>query len=134
MTKHSKQFNTRLKIINYLYKYELMGETLSSKEAYESVQYNDYELKVIDKIIGIYDKLVSTIKKYLISSWTWERLAPLEKAILIFGTFEMQIEDLPLVINELIIIARGLIPNDNYQYINSILDKIGNEYAKIKNH
>lgn len=132
--KTSKKFNTRLKIINYLYKYELMNENLTSNEAFESGDYSDYEIKIIDNIARIYDKLIGTIKNYLIVSWKWERLAPLEKALLIYGTFEMQIEDLALVINEVVVIAKGLIPNDNYQYINSILDKIGKEYAKIKNN
>lgn len=129
---YSKEFASRLKIINYLYKYELMLEKLTSDEAFESGDFTSREIKIIDKISENYEKLGKTIKKYLHESWTWERLMPLEKAILIFGAFELQIADLALVINELIIITKGLIPDNKYQYINSILDQVGNEYAKIK--
>lgn len=129
---YHKQFLSRLKIINYLYKYELMAEKLTDDDAFESGEFNDRELKMIKKISENYQKLVKTVQKYLQTSWTWNRLMPLEKAILVFGAFELQITDLALVINELVIITKGLIPDNKYQYINSILDQIGNEYAQIK--
>lgn len=125
--------NARKNIIFYLYKMILLNQEINSDQAFETEDFNDYELKIIEKISKNWDKLIKIAETHLISTWKWSRLDALEKSILIYGAFEMQINQKAIVINELINFTREYIPGEKYKYINSILDKIGRDYEIIKN-
>ena len=77
----------------------------------------------------ISDRIISSFLK---EDWKWERIAPLERSILIYGTFELAVSDKALVINELVDITKGFIPGDSYKFINAILNNVGKYYEKVK--
>lgn len=129
----NSRLQDRADIITYIYQSELLKKNLDSDLAFESGDFDNSQLKKIEAISKNYDKFQKIVSKYLKSSWSWKRIDPLERAILIYGAFEMSFLDKALVINEMVILAQGYIPGDNYKYINSILDKVGDYYEKIKN-
>nr|WP_237076608.1 transcription antitermination factor NusB [Mycoplasma phocoeninasale] len=49
---------------------------------------------------------------------------PLTRAIIIFGEYELLSKDAKIVINEMVNIAKIFIPNDDYKFVNKILDLI----------
>lgn len=102
----------RASVVSYIYKFELMGSEFSSVDAFESGDFESKELKVIEAIEKNYDKLTKTVKQFIKENWQWERIAPLERAILIYGAFELIINDKALVINELVTLTKGYIPGD----------------------
>lgn len=125
----------RAAVVSYIYGFELMGSKLSSVKAFESGDFETRELKSIEAIEKNYDKLLRTVKQFIKKdSWQWERIAPLERAILIYGAFELIINDKALVINELVTIAQGFIPGDSYKFINAILENIGAYYEQVKSN
>lgn len=120
------------RIIKYLYKFELMNEVVTSVDAFESGDYDSQEIKMIEAISKNYDKYKILITKFISSKWSWERLAPLLRAILICGAFKVSIRDRALVIDVIIDITKEYIPDDSYKFVNSVLDQIGDYYDKIK--
>lgn len=124
----------RANIISYIYGFELMGSPFSADQAFESGDFDAKDLKTIEAIAKNYDKFSKVVKQFLKGSWSWERIAPLERAILIYGAFELVVKDKALVINELITITKGFIPGDSYKFINAILENIGAYYDKIKSN
>lgn len=122
----------RARFIEYIYGFELMGEPFSHIQAFESGDFSDAELKMIEAIEKNYARFSKLAASYLNQNWSWERIAPLERAILIFGAFELTFGEKKNVINELISYTRGFIPGENYKFINVVLDKIGAYYEQVK--
>ncbi|MDC8916212.1 transcription antitermination factor NusB [Metamycoplasma hyosynoviae] len=117
-----KIFDKRVKIINFIYKYELLGEKLNSNELFEEEELLKNEIVILSQIEGKYElfkKLIVSITK---DEWEWERLQPLVRAILIYGIYEMFITEHKVVINEMINIAKIYIPGSEYKLINKVLD------------
>ncbi|ASI53805.1 N utilization NusB-like protein [Metamycoplasma hyosynoviae] len=117
-----KIFDKRVKIINFIYKYELLGEKLNANELFEEEELLKNEIVILSQIEGKYElfkKLIVSITK---DEWEWERLQPLVRAILIYGIYEMFITEHKVVINEMINIAKIYIPGSEYKLINKVLD------------
>lgn len=131
MSKLSK-LEERANIVKYIYQYEVFKKDLLAVEAFESGDYSQKEIDTIEKIAKAYPKLKALISKYFMSNWTWYRIDPLERAILLLGSYEMIGTDKALVINEMVILAKGYIPGESYKFINSVLDKVGGFYDSIK--
>lgn len=122
----------REKIIGYIFSYELLNKKLDSIDAFELRDFDKKELKIIDKIAKHYIVFKKLILFFSKKSWTWERISPLNRATLLFGTFEISFEKKPVVIDALVKYIKEYSPDDSYKYINSILEKIGIYYEKIK--
>ncbi|MDC8900907.1 transcription antitermination factor NusB [Metamycoplasma hyosynoviae] len=117
-----KIFDKRVKIINFIYKYELLGEKINANELFEEEELLKNEIVILSQIEGKYElfkKLIVSITK---DEWEWERLQPLVRAILIYGIYEMFITEHKVVINEMINIAKIYIPGSEYKLINKVLD------------
>ena len=121
----------RVRKIHFLYKYELLNEPIDLVDAFENYNFSSEEVKELEELKNEYPKLKATITKYISKSWTWERLNPLERAILLLGTFEFKTLDKKIVINEMIIYAKEYLLDNKYKYINAILEKTSN-YGKEK--
>ncbi len=132
MKKQESKLEDRSHIINFIYLSELSNKEIDTDLAFESGDYDSLELKKINNIAKNYAKLRNVVTKFTKEDWPWTRIAPLERAILIYGAFELSFIDKALVINELVIIAQGYIPGESYKFINSILDKVGEFYEQIK--
>lgn len=120
------------KIIEYIYTSEVMGQELNSVLAFESGEFDKRDIQIIDMIASKYTQFKKLIEKFIKESWTWSRLAPLERAILLYGAFELNVKDKAHVINGMVMIAKAYIPGESYKFINAILEKIGGFYDKIK--
>ena len=123
-TQHKK----RTRKIHFLYKYELLNEKLNLEDAFENYNFNEEEFKEIEKLMEDYDNLKATIKRYLKKTWSWSRILPLERAILIVGAYELKSLDKGIVINEMIIYSKEYLLNDKYKFINGLLQNISDEY------
>lgn len=129
---HSEKITLRENVIGYIYSHELLSRELNDIDAYESGMYTELEIKYIKGIAKNYEMLKKLILKFTKDNWTWARMAVLTRSILIYGAFELQFNEKPLVIDVLVQYAKNFAPDDSYKFINSILDKVGKYYETIK--
>lgn len=122
----------RLKIISYLYFFELMEIPLEAKKAFEEDLLSSSEIKIIENISANYNKYKQLVSRFIVKNWSFERLNPLERAILIWGSFELSINEKNQTIYEIVGLTKDLIPDDSYKFVNKILDEIGGVYERIK--
>ena len=126
------KLKSRSNVINYIYKFELMNEEFNNVDAFEKGNFTEEEMKKIEILEKNMKRYKALVNKHIIQGWSWTRLAPLERAILIYGTFELSYMPKALVINEMVILTQGFIPGDSYKFINSILQRVGEYFEKIK--
>ncbi|MBN4089411.1 transcription antitermination protein NusB [Mycoplasma enhydrae] len=127
-----KRYQFRKNIIGYIYQYELFDKTLDSKEIVDNELnvLNDKEIKTL-KIIESKHEIIQNIAKNFISkNWDWIRINPLTRAIIIFGIYELTYNDSKVVINEMINISKIFSPNDDYKFINKVLDLVDKNIIK----
>ncbi len=111
--------------INIFYRYFLV---LDKEEIFNLIEKNIYKVN-IEKINNIFinlDDIISFISQHLNESWEFERLDNLEKSILVIGVYDIKYKKISkkIIINESVKIAKMLLTNDNYKYINAILDNL----------
>ncbi len=126
------QLKSRMNVINVLYVYELTGETPLMETIGEDFVLEEKEIKALEWIIKKYEPLKKMIVKFLKQGWGWKRLAPLERAMLLYGSFELSFKPKAVVINEIVTLAKGYIIEESYKFINAILDKVAGEYEHKK--
>ena len=114
----------RTEIINTIYKYELFDQKVDSKQIFEDDNLDDNAIKIIEQIEAKYDSLKKIIIAALSADWEWERLQPLVRAILLYGTYELFLNNPKIVINEMINITKIYIPGTVYKLVNKVLDLI----------
>ncbi len=126
------QTKSRMNVINVIYISELTGERLTIEASRNDFDLSVVEFKSLDWIINKYDYLKKLITTFTKDNWTWNRMAPLERAMLLFGAFELSFRDKKIVINELVILSQGYISGESYKFINAILDKVAKYYETKK--
>ncbi len=124
--------NFRENIIGYIYSYELFDKNLNSDEAFENGYLSEKEIKCIDMISKNYHIFRKVINIFTKENWKWGRISAINRAILIYGAFELSFNDKPLVIDVLIKYSKEFVPDNSYKFINSILDKAGDYFEKMK--
>lgn len=122
----------RTEIINTIYKYELFDQKVDSKEIFEDDNLDDNAIKIIEQIEAKYDSLKKIIIAALSADWEWERLQPLVRAILLYGTYELFLNNPKIVINEMINITKIYIPGTVYKLVNKALDLIASKLVDKK--
>lgn len=87
----------------FLFASHLVETTLKNKESYQNL-----------------------LEKHLKKGWTFDRLSPMEKAILLIATCELLESDLPknIIINEAVNSAKTFCDDDTYKFINGVLSKV----------
>lgn len=149
--KYSIRTNMRAMVVIVVYKYELMNDKVDSKEIFENDIFNDlfnYEsllknndlnqiykkqLSIISSIEKNYDVFKKMITRFIREDWTWDRINPLTRSILLCASVELWKLDIPIVANEYVKIAKDFIPDDeSYKFINVVIEQIGKEYNEIK--
>lgn len=85
----------------------------------------DYIDKILDDLENNTNNYIDLIKPLLVH-WDIDRINYLDKAIMIEAISEIKtgLNNKKIAINEAIIISKEYIPDDNYKYINGVLDKI----------
>ena len=122
----------RTEIINTIYKYELFDQKVDSKQIFEDDNLVDNAIKIIEQIEAKYDSLKKIIIAALSADWEWERLQPLVRAILLYGTYELFLNNPKIVINEMINITKIYIPGTVYKLVNKVLDLIASKLVDKK--
>ena len=122
----------RTEIINTIYKYELFDQKVDSKQIFEDDNLDDNAIKIIEQIEAKYDSLKKIIIAALSADWEWERLQPLVRAILLYGTYELFLNNPKIVINEMINITKIYIPGTVYKLVNKVLDLIASKLVNKK--
>lgn len=122
----------RTEIINTIYKYELFDQKVDSKQIFEDDNLDDNAIKIIEQIEAKYDSLKKIIIAALSADWEWERLQPLVRAILLYGTYELFLNNPKIVINEMINITKIYIPGTVYKLVNKVLDLIASRLVDKK--
>ena len=140
----------RAMLIIVIYEYELLNEKVNLNKIFEDDKFNelfDYsklktkhtneiskeQFTIISVIEKNYDTFKKMISKYIRNDWTWTRINPLSRSILLCASAELWKEDIGLISNEYIELTKDFIPDDEtYKFINVIIQKIGEEYEYFK--
>lgn len=123
----SKTLFKREKRIFLIYHFYLFN--WSKEEFFDSALNDDFfsfnkeNLEVIKKIFENLEETEKKISSKLIN-WEWNRIPPLEKAVLINGLSEINIfsNKKQIVISESIKFVKKYCKFENYKYINAVLD------------
>lgn len=117
-------FNKRVKIITYIYQFELFDEKVNVNEIFNNNDLNNFEVQTLTIIQNEYVLFKNLIIKALNNAWIWERLQPLIRAILLYGLYELFINEPKVVINEMVNITKIYTIGDEYKLVNKVLDTL----------
>ena len=117
-------FNKRVKIITYIYQFELFDEKVNVNEIFNNNDLNNFEVQTLTIIQNKYVLFKNLIIKALNNAWIWERLQPLIRAILLYGLYELFITEPKVVINEMVNITKIYTIGDEYKLVNKVLDTL----------
>lgn len=117
-------FNKRVKIITYIYQFELFDEKVNVNEIFNNNDLNNFEVQTLTIIQNKYVLFKNLIIKALNNAWIWERLQPLIRAILLYGVYELFINEPKVVINEMVNITKIYTIGDEYKLVNKVLDTL----------
>ena len=85
---------------------------------------NNFEVQTLTIIQNKYVLFKNLIIKALNDAWIWERLQPLIRAILLYGLYELFINEPKVVINEMVNITKIYTIGDEYKLVNKVLDTL----------
>ncbi len=133
---YKKRRVQRMNNVDIVYKYELFNELLDVNKIFAEDNVNNDQLKILISIKKNHNKFIQTAKLFLDDDWTWLRISPLTRAIILCASVELWTLDKKIVINEYVEISKDYIPDETYKFVNKILDKIGRLYEqnKLKNN
>ena len=117
-------FNKRVKIITYIYQFELFDEKVNVNEIFNNNDLNNFEVQTLTIIQNKYVLFKNLIIKALNNAWIWQRLQPLIRAILLYGLYELFINEPKVVINEMVNITKIYTIGDEYKLVNKVLDTL----------
>ncbi|MBR3571146.1 MAG: transcription antitermination protein NusB [Mycoplasmataceae bacterium] len=140
----------RIMIVIIIYQYELFDKTIDSEEIFKLDKFNELfnfnvlKTKNISQIQKEQSSILSTIEKnykvfkktitnFIRTDWSWSRLNPLVRSILLCASVELWKLDVGIVANEYVQIAKDFIPDDkSYKFINIVIEEIGKKYNVFK--
>ncbi|WP_036437834.1 transcription antitermination factor NusB [Mycoplasmopsis gallinarum] len=127
-TKRKSQRELRIEIINFLYQAELKEELLNPAKIFldnEDLENSQFlKLEVIAKEYSLYKKWIN---QFLKEGWSWNRIEPLIRAILLYACYEFLANNQPkVVINEAMEITKLYYGKENKikNMVNAILQEI----------
>jgi transcription termination factor NusB len=84
------------------------------------------QMHAIEYYINHRDELVKTISSKLGTNWQWERIPPVEQAILLATVSEAKTSkiDRKILIDQALVTTKHFADPESAQYINAILDKV----------
>jgi len=113
--------------ISLLYKYYLLGDLSWLESAKEQAQTEKQKAKIA-WFLTCYEKekyLITQIESKLTKGWSFSRLPPLEKSVLVYATHEILFVKeifIPSLINQIVEFSKKHLEDDKYKYVNKILD------------
>ncbi|WP_339022300.1 transcription antitermination factor NusB [Spiroplasma endosymbiont of Crioceris asparagi] len=126
----ASKIEVREGVVQLLYRYYLLelNKNTLKQEVLDNFQvdfFNEKDnLNMLD-LINELEKIESHLSSKLNKSWSWERLAPVARAILVNGYFEINYLNVSkaIVIDKSMDILRKYIPTTDPKFINAILDE-----------
>ncbi|AWX43004.1 transcription antitermination protein NusB [Metamycoplasma cloacale] len=125
-----KIYEKRTRIINYIYQCELFNISLNIEELLINNDILEEDLKILKSIEHQYSLLKSILIKTLSSDWSYERVLPYLRAVIIYGIYELMFNTPNVVINELINITKLHCPGNAYKFVNKVLDLVASKLHK----
>ena len=125
-----KRRDQRIKIMNCLYQYLLTEKTI------EDIFDDNLDVDDKNSISFIVETTVNTIENMddlqkditdnLTEDWQWDRLGFIERALLLMGAYEIEHTDTdkPVIINEVVEIAKVYCDEEASGLLNGVLDKL----------
>ena len=113
--------------ISLLYKYYLLGDLNWLESAKEQAQTEKQKAKIA-WFLTCYEKekyLITQIESKLKKGWSFSRLPPLEKSVLVYAAHEILFVKeifIPSLINQIVEFSKKHLEDDKYKYVNKILD------------
>ncbi|UZK64194.1 transcription antitermination factor NusB [Mycoplasma mycoides subsp. capri] len=117
-------------LIQTFYKYQLLNASIDyiHQDILDDVQNinNKDVLFEIEQIAKKQTDLINHININVSSSWKWDRIPAVIRAILIVGTYEILYTNTPkpVTINEMVKYAKEIEPDFDYKFVNAVLDKL----------
>ncbi|MCU4706334.1 transcription antitermination factor NusB [Mycoplasma sp. CSL7503-lung] len=138
--KNKTRRELRIEVISVLYKYELLGEKISLEEIKQEFNLNNEQLKTLRRIENSYIFSKNIFNRLLNENWSWNRIDPLIRAILINAASEFKIIQPKIVFNEAIEITKMYYPledgeqnKDKKNLVNGILENFYKAILLIEN-
>ncbi|BDX52780.1 transcription antitermination factor NusB [Metamycoplasma equirhinis] len=128
----SKKLQNRIKLITFIYQFELFDEKISCEKIFQDNDLQNWEVNILNLIESKYDFLINVAKQFISKDWEWNRVLPLTRAIIIYGEYELLFNEPKIVINEMINICKLLSPNNDYKFVNKVLDLISKNVINKK--
>lgn len=142
--KYSNRRQIRMMWVMMVYKFELLDHKISTEQLFEIDEVMDlfyckknnnfHELMKVLKIIEKnYDNFKKMISNFIRQDWTWKRISPIIRSILLCASAELWNLDIGIVSNEYTDITKDFIPETTeYRFVNSLIEKIGKKYNEHK--
>lgn len=113
--------------ISLLYKYYLLGDLNWLEPTQKQSQTNKRKNRTAWFLNGLEKEkyLIGEIEKRLKTGWNFSHLPPLEKATLIYASYEIFFNSnvfVPALINQIVEFSKKYLESEKYKYINKVLD------------
>lgn len=143
---YSPRRQTRMISVMILYRFELFQIQPTEVAVFEIEDFDDLfnyqqmfkikpraiwqqQVQVFSVLSKNYRQFRLLIQSFIRTDWSWSRLSPIIRSILLLACVELQQLDLGIVANEYIEIAKDFIPDsDSYKFINRVIQQIDNLY------
>jgi N utilization substance protein B len=128
----SKRHLLRALVLQTIFAWEFRGGDAEAILSYNLVngghhgEDQAFALNLLAKIVKNHEEVKETIKKYA-PEWPWEKIAPVDRAILEVGTAELLFDkDIPalVAINEAIELAKEFGTESSSKFVNGVLSSI----------
>lgn len=127
------QMHEKLMICVYQYLFYLsisekqdLNTIIRSAFGNDEAKNDPFVVQNVKSFITNLPEIVSLIEPKLKETWTFERLGLMERSILVLGVNEIKYFDVPkpIVINTCVKLAKKYCDDNQYKFINAILEKI----------
>lgn len=128
----SKRHTLRALVLQTLFAWEFRGGDAEAILSYNLVngghgmEDQTFALKLLERIMRYRDEVKEVIKKFA-PEWPWEKIAPIDRAILEVGACELLFDpDMPhlVAINEAIELAKEFGTESSSKFVNGVLSSI----------
>ncbi|MXR22882.1 transcription antitermination protein NusB [Mycoplasma flocculare] len=127
----TKRRLNRMANISIIYSWQLFNQNIDIEEIKEKYfELTIDQLKLLNFIQKNYSFLKKVISLQLKSNWSWERILPLIRSILLVGAAELFFIPKRIVFNESIEITKifSVTGDNEFCFVNAVLQKIYNYY------
>ena len=125
-----KRHLSRIAVMQSLFQHEHREGELADILVRNMEELEHCDMEFAEKLLGGVSSKIEELKKIMEASapeWTYERMDPIARCILLIGTYELQFDDdapAPVVMNEAIEIAKNYGNAESGKFVNGVLNAI----------